>query len=47
MLELLYHKPNPLITNVLYDSIFKKLLRLQLRRKTLEKILFFLGHYNH
>ena len=36
MLDLLYHKGNPLITAVVDDSIFKKILKTILERKMLE-----------
>ena len=40
MLDLLYHKGNPLITAVVDDSIFKKILQTILERKMLEDITF-------
>ena len=39
-LDLLYHKGNPLITAVVDDSIFKKILKTILERKMLEDITF-------
>ena len=40
MLDLLYHKGNLLITAVVDDSIFKKILKTILERKMLEDITF-------
>ena len=40
MLDLLYHKGNPLITVFVDDSIFKKILKTILERKMLEDITF-------
>ena len=48
MLELLYHKHNPLITTVAYKSTFlkKKQLDYNLREKRKMMVLFLLEHYN-
>ena len=48
MLELLYHKHNPLITTVAYKSTFlkKKQLDYNLREKRKTMVLFLLEHYN-
>ena len=48
MLELLYHKHNPLITTVAYKSTFfkKKQLDYNLREKRKTMVLLLLEHYN-
>ena len=49
MLELLYHKHNPLITTVAYKSTFlkkTKQLDYDLREKRKTMVLFLLEHYN-
>ena len=46
MLELLYHKRNPLITTVVHGSIKKNHLRLSPERKTEEDIIF-ARYYNN
>ena len=48
MLELLYHKHNPLITTVAYKSTFlkKKQLDYNLREKRKMMVLLLLEHYN-
>ena len=47
MLELLYHKRNPLITTVVHGSIKKNHLRLSPERKTLEEDIIFARYYNN
>ena len=46
MLDSLFHKRNPFITAVISGSIFKKILRLKLEKKTLEEDISLLGYYN-
>ena len=41
MLDLLYHKGNPLITAVIDNSIFKKIFKTILERKMLEEDITF------
>ena len=41
MLDLLYHKGNPLITAIVDDGIFKKILKTILERKMLEEDITF------
>ena len=46
MLDLLYHKGNPLITAVIDNSIFKKIFKTILERKMLEETLLLLSYCN-
>ena len=46
MLDLVYHKRNPLFTIAVDSSILKKNLKTNLRKKYYKKILSLLGCYN-